>query len=297
MRFFSLLALVCGCSTPLGGSEDAPADKQTAAPPPVLSGCALFGGHRGGARSVGDLWMLGDRGAKVQGDACAARPETFKLFEGEGHFRALAAHGDYLYFARSETAPLEPFGVKLVGYGVAKKTGATYKEVAMLWTANRPAYGDAVHEENGTLYLWGCKPGGFLRQDCYVARVPVDKIEIDAAYTYYEGGGNWSARADGAWPIATGGPTVAVKKTGARFTMLYVTPLGKTLHVRTGLAPHGPWSEETEVASCDLPSGAFCGDAAFHADGRISYSIGSFEPDVAPAERYATRLAALSLPP
>jgi hypothetical protein len=89
--------------------------------------------------------------------------------------------------------------------------------------------------------------------------------------------------------------------------------LGRTVEVRSGLGPEGPWSEPYEVAACDVPAddlGAICAGAAAHPEltrGRarggvaVSYGIVSLSGDgaarmLAEPARYWPRLDDLPLP-
>lgn len=220
----------------------------------------------------------------------------------------------YLYYALSRPAPGEPFGTHLMGYGIARWDAASERFVptsTLLWTGDRPDYGSAVVVDGATAYVYGCKNSGFLRDDCYVARAPVNRLDDSRAYEYSTSGGNWSAQPDDAWPVVTGvGDPVSVMRDAARhhYVMVYVPPLGDTLAVRSGLGPDGPWSAPFDVARCALPDkDAFCGSLALHPElaARIppgsvaaSYAISTFTPGAADAapEAYWSRLVTLPLP-
>jgi len=49
-----------------------------------------------------------------------------------------------------------------------------------------------------------------------------------------------------------------------RVVVVYTTPLGDTVFVRTGLGPTGPWSPARALARCRLAEGAFCGGLGLH---------------------------------
>lgn len=220
----------------------------------------------------------------------------------------------YLYYALSRPAPGEPFGVHLMGYGIARWDAASQSFVptsTLLWTGDRPDYGAGVVVDGTTAYVYGCESGGFLRDDCYVARAPIDRLEDASAYEYSTGGGQWSAQPDDAWPVVVNaGDPVGVLHDAARhrYLMAYVTPLGDTLTVRSGLGPDGPWSAPFELARSALPDkDAFSGSVALHPElaGRIppgsiaaSYGFSTFTPGAAEAnpEGYWSRLAVLPLP-
>ncbi|HEY3352641.1 MAG TPA: DUF4185 domain-containing protein [Polyangia bacterium] len=224
------------------------------------------------------------------------------------------AAGARLYYALSRAAPDQPFGTQLVGYGVAARDDATGRFVpgALLFAGDRPAFGVAALAGADAVYVYGCQDDGFLAASCAVARAPADRLADESAYEFYQGGGQWIARVEDAWPIVAAGTTVSVAydATRARYLMAYVTPLGRTLILRSGLGPTGPWSRPYEVAACELPArdpGAFCGNAALHPDlaarvpagsVALTYAIATFaRPAGTTAEDYWTRLVVVPLPP
>jgi hypothetical protein len=86
----------------------------------------------------------------------------------------------------------------------------------------------------------------------------------------------------------TNGPSsLDVVPWGDRWLMAYVSPLGSTITVRSGLSPHGPWSVPVDVARCALAdSDMFCAGLRLHpslspSDGRIvvSYAPASLSSD------------------
>jgi hypothetical protein len=161
-----------------------------------------------------------------------------------------------------------------------------------LFTADRPTYGDAVLVDGDTVYAYGCRPSGFLSESCFVARAAGDRLADPTAYEFYRSGGDFGPDPDSAWPIFEGGGGLAVVARGARVYAVYATPLGGSLHVRSGLGPTGPWSADYEVTACELPEGAFCGGVGAHdtlAPGpdqlALTYAVGSFDPLPAGADQ------------
>jgi hypothetical protein len=193
---------------------------------------------------------------------------------------------------------LEPVGVALAEWDDA--AGAFVARGEYLFTGDRPAYGDAALVVDETVYVYGCRESGFLTDACYVARVPADRAEDPTAYEFYRDGGGFGADPDDAWPIFEGGRGLAIASRGDRVYAAYATPLGRTLHVRSGLGPTGPWSAAVQVTQCELPEDAFCSVVAAHpllADAperlALSYAVGSFEPLADDASR--TRLVIVPL--
>jgi hypothetical protein len=194
-------------------------------------------------------------------------------------------------------------GFALIGIALAEwddAAGAFVARGEYLFTGDRPAYGDAALVVDQTIYVYGCRESGFLTDACYVARVPVDRAHDPTAYEYYQDGGGFGTDPDDAWPIFEGGRGLAITSRGDRVYVAYATPLGRSLHVRSGLGPTGPWSAPVEVTRCELPGGAFCSGVAAHplledAPDRLalSYGVGSFEP--LPDDAARTRLVIVPL--
>lgn len=329
------LAVLAACAA--GGDPDPAADGGTdGVPPPLAEGCRLFDGAvRGAARSypAGNgvtRWIVGEarvsRGAEVDvvsaatavvldegapdcfSSAVIAERSVLAVPRATPMAAVRAAEAGWMYFESWREAPGEPFGVRLEGYGVARydeSTGQLVGSGRLLWTADRPSFGrSVVAPGDGYLYLHGCREAGFLRHDCYVARVEEARLEDESAYAYYSGGGNWTARVDGAWPVATAGPSVDVRfdAVRGRYLMAYVPVLGSTIHLRTGLTPSGPWSRAYPLARCDVPDEVFCGDVVLHPhlapDAEhlaLTYSAGSFAPGIADGV-LATRFAVVLIP-
>lgn len=194
-------------------------------------------------------------------------------------------------------------GFELIGVGLAEwddVAGAFVAGGEYLFTGDRPAYGDAALVVDDTVYAYGCRESGFLTDACYVARVPADRAHDPTAYEFYQDGGGFGTDPDDAWPIFEGGRGLAITSRGDRVYAAYATPLGRTLHVRSGLGPTGPWSAPVQVTRCELPDDAFCSGVAAHpllddAPDRLalSYAVGSFEP--LPDDAARTRLVIVPL--
>ena len=219
----------------------------------------------------------------------------------------------WLYFARDVADPAAPYGIRRLGYGIARADGALPPFHAVgtaLWTGDRPSFGVAAVQQDELVYVYGCKNAGFLNADCYVARVGDQSPDDASAYAYSSGGGHWSSDLEHATPIFHGGGTLGVQFEAGRqrYVAAYVTPLGNRISVRSGLSPSGPWSEAREVAGCALPAGdrgSFCGGVALHpelgglAPGTlaVTYAIQTFQrPAGLGDDDYASRLVQIVLP-
>ena len=234
-------------------------------------------------------------------------------------FMTPAQLGLFAYYAAYEPASDQPFGVRAIGFGIAKRdTNGAFPGVfrptsgAVIWTGDRPSYGNAVgmSTDGAFIYVYGCKSAGPLAHDCYVARARFDGDLTSATAYYYDADGTWTPNADEARPVARAGPVVSVKWHGelSRWVMTYVPTLGRDIRMRTAQYFEGPWSDETTLASCDLAGAdpdAFCTGGQQHPDlpvtyGHsvvVSYGIASLKPDLTlPPDAYWPRLVELDLP-
>lgn len=261
----------------VGGSAVAPA--VLVAPTPDPNGCLPAVGLEVPTGAALDPSALGD-------DITATLLATFAV-ESE----RLA----YVQVSRG----LEPVGVGVASWDAVRNLYVA--DADYLFTADRPAYGDAVLVDGDTVYAYGCRNVAFLTDACYVARVPANRVRERTAYQFYRDGGSFAADPDGAWPIFQGGRGLAVARRGARVYAAYAPLLGRALHIRSGLGPTGPWSASLTVAACELETSAtFCTGvsvlepvAAAPNLFALSYAIGSFES--LSAEQSATRLVRVSV--
>ncbi|TNF23983.1 MAG: DUF4185 domain-containing protein [Deltaproteobacteria bacterium] len=241
-------------------------------------------------------------GEPLASDAGAAVPglDLSALSTDDGGFLATFT-ADGAVYAFVETSS----GFTALGTGLARWDAARGVFVAgprYLFAAGRPSYGEAALTHDGFVYAYGCASAGFLRDDCYVARAPLDALDDPTAWTYYRDGDAFESDPDDAWPLFSGGRGLAARRLAdGRVLVAYATPLGDTVFVRTGLGPAGPWSPAVAVTRCALPIGAFCGAMSFvpALDGAagepaLTYAIASFD-GLAPAD-LLTRLVRLPLP-
>jgi hypothetical protein len=283
LRRSSVLALLTACSVPLHEAEPQPKPANGEPPPPVVTGCPVFGGTHGGARSVvledgRTLFVLDDGRIVVASveNACAPTEGDDADLAGASPLGIVRVAGDVWLYTRDDR-----------GFGVARLDPTTMRlaPATPLFTSDRPSFGtSAIAPGDGFVYAYGCRNAGFLRDDCFVARAPDASIADESAYRFYTGGGQWGPRVDNAWPIASAGTSIDVvfDPLRARYLMFYVPTLGSTVHVRSGLSPTGPWSDARALASCDATKDVFCSDFrihAFTAPGVVAtYARVSFEP-------------------
>ncbi len=178
-----------------------------------------------------------------------------------------------LYYELFASDPGAALGLRSLGFGIAPRdpaSGLFAPTSELLWSSDRPAYGGSALRVGDTVYAYGCAPSGYLNDACFVARADASRLDSSAAYTYWSGD-HWASSPDDAAPIvAEGGSVVSVRQEptgGPGFVMTYVPLLGSTIVARTAIAPEGPWSAPTTLASCALDGagpGAFCSGAQQH---------------------------------
>jgi hypothetical protein len=331
MYRISLAILLCGCTLPLDKSGTA---SDASSSPDTVAGCALFAGTDL-AISVGTslelpgaatLWAFdgaltpGSRSdgiiarVNVSDGACPGSLSQAAIAlppsATESDFArplALARAGDdiWLFYETWRFDPSAAFGVKTVGRGVGKFTASSgsFTRGGLLWTADRPAYGQAALVDGGWLYAYGCSGSadGWSR-DCYVARVPVASISDGTAWQYATGVGQFTNHVDDAQPILTGVGDLSVHRhASGRLLLTYVKPLDTLLQVRSALGPTGPFSAAHALGQCEASQGTFCVGAVQHPeldpDARtiaVTFARASFDP--LPNDVRWPRLAFLLLP-
>jgi hypothetical protein len=219
LSLLAFLALVA-CAVPLHDEGDAGAqantDSGTPPPPPVASGClalkgasgvdALSGAVRTIPRADGSALLVVDGARSGSADvpspafvvpATATAADCFAAATPLAGVGAAASALDPRFTPLAGVATSagtllfvnQPFA----GSGVAAfdpTAGVFRAPSALLWTADRPAYGTAAVTNAGALYVFGCAGARFLDADCFVARVAPAAAADEAAYAYYTGGGN-----------------------------------------------------------------------------------------------------------
>ena len=226
----------------------------------------------------------------------------------------LAEDAPALYYELFVSDPGAPLDLRSLGFGIAPRdpvSGLFVPTSELLWSADRPGYGGSAMRVRDTVYVYGCSSSGYLNEDCFVARADASQLASSAAYTYWAGD-DWSTSPDDAAPVvAQGGNVVSVRPdpTGApRFVMTYVPTLGDAIVARSAIAPEGPWSAPTTLASCVLDGagpGAFCSGAQQHPELAatpaaplvVSVDARTFATDAgASAAAFWPRLVALGVP-
>ncbi len=333
------IASLCACSTELAGGDlgETPAAPASSAPaPPVVVGCnpfrsvagvaAVTGAVRSLPQADGNVLLIVDDAVADGMDVAslafvAPAPASLDDCLAGVHLRDASPTSA---LAPPTLAPLSGVtaeGASLLYYldprgsiGVATETmagGPFRPSPSLLWTSDRPAYGSAAAMLDGDVYALGCRAARYLDADCFVARAALGAAGDESAYAYYVGGGRWSPRVDDAWPMTTGPSSVDLAWLAGeqRWLMAYVAPFARTIELRSGLSPEGPWSAPIPIATCDLADpDMFCAVhlhpalAAPPGTIALSYSATSLSTDAASRraadpDRWAPRFVVLALPP
>ncbi|MGH7326956.1 MAG: hypothetical protein ACREJX_01270, partial [Polyangiaceae bacterium] len=203
------------------------------------------------------------------------------------------ASGVLLYYELFALDASQPFGLRGLGTGLAIRdvaTGHFTPTSDLLWSPDRPTYGQSALVVGSDLFVWGCQGVAPLDDACFVAKASANPASA-ASYSYWNGLG-WSSNADDAVAIVHAGGSVSVRVDPSRssaFLMTYVPPLGDTLVVRSSLAPEGPWSGPITLARCSLDGAngnRFCAGGEQHpelastaATLALTYDAVAFESD------------------
>ena len=306
------LAGVGGCALPLdplpvGDAAEPP-------PPPQTKGCALFAGQTLSGPGVSwtgqsgeAIWLFGgavasgqedgialtspaatDPCASMAGAIDAALPASSATADNAVPLSSVEAAGKrWVYYQAWRQDPAMPFGVRTTGYGVANCAGPAgqCQRSAMLWTADRPNYGQAAWSDGEFLYVYGCENGtALLERHCFAARTVPGGVTDPTKYAYAIGVNQFSANVENAQPILAdvGDLYVAAHRSG-RLLFSYVTPLGSDIWVRTALGPTGPFSSPQRLLRCATLPGEFCVGGARHPqweqsgqDVVVSWQLASF---------------------
>ncbi|HAH08430.1 MAG TPA: hypothetical protein DCM05_18200 [Elusimicrobia bacterium] len=179
----------------------------------------------------------------------------------------------YVYYTLIQAYGTGMWHFASVGQGLAVSEGPAgpYRrlrrgESTVFWSDVEPAYGGAVLEDGGWLYLYGrgfTGPGAYAQ---FLARVRPDAIEDLGAYRYFAGGEAWKALPSEAALLFQDGVTelsVSWNDHLKKYLMIYSAL--QTVLMRTAPKPWGPWSAPSTVLECeDLAKDEFCYAAKEH---------------------------------
>lgn len=147
-------------------------------------------------------------------------------------------------------------GFQVVGTGIAIEVGGKMTrpvespgtpEPTLMWQGDQVAYGGGWLVEDGLLYAVGCQ-GGFLVENCRIARVPILQVLIEKAWRYYAGGDAWSSDPNAAITVFQGGAagnSIFYDKALQQYIAIYSGIYSNNVYYRAANHPWGPWSAET----------------------------------------------------
>ena len=180
-------------------------------------------------------------------------------------------------------------GWETVGAGIAVSTpgkGVTRpientgsKTPTLMWGPKDQEFDSGALVVDDVLYYYGCK-GGFLVDNCMVAKVPL-AVALDLTkWTYYAGNETWSANPTEAVPIFQGGSAanqVFYSPYLGVYLNIYNPALNNDIYFIVSYTPWGPWSQPTLLFKGQTPySGSvnYTGQAHVEfaqGDGQIQY--------------------------
>ena len=157
-------------------------------------------------------------------------------------------------------------GWDTVGSGIAvytPETGITRpienpgsKTPTLMWGPTDQEYNSGALVVGDTLYSYGCK-GGFLVDNCMVARVPLaDAIDI-TQWTYYAGNDVWSTNPADAVTIFQGGAAANQVFYNAYlgvYMNIYNPALNNDMYYMVSYTPWGPWTQGAFLFKGEAPS-------------------------------------------
>lgn len=147
-------------------------------------------------------------------------------------------------------------GFQPLGAGIAVELGGKFyrpveapgtAEPTLMWQGDEVAYAGGALVEDGLLYAIGCQ-GGFLVENCRIARVPILDVLSKPAWRYYAGGENWSTDPNAAVTIFQGGAagnSIFYDKALHEYIAIYSGIFSNNVYYRAAKHLWGPWSAET----------------------------------------------------
>lgn len=190
----------------------------------------------------GKGWFWIQAGIKVEGKLYLFLPQMEKAGEGAFGFRQVAQ-----WLAVVSNPEEEPLRWKITQHKL--KCGVFEK-------GREIAFGSALLVRDGWLYIYGYddgkKPYGVARH-LILARVPVDKIEEEASWQFYQ---------EGKWQSDFRSCGKLVERMATEFSVSYLPQrkqyvlvyteggLSERILLRTATEPCGPWTEAKEVYRC-----------------------------------------------
>ena len=179
-------------------------------------------------------------------DAEGARALVFygKIHAAPGDFNFYGVGHSLAVWSRFEDAPVRP---------VVRAQAA---EPTLLFQDDEPAFGSGAFIAEGYLYAYACELDGFDKP-CKLARVlPAQALQRDA-WSFFAGGGAWSADVRDAKAVFNGSDMVTVYWNTylGCYLAVYSQPMDAVTRLRTAPRPEGPWSRAVTAFRAQKPEG------------------------------------------
>ena len=175
-------------------------------------------------------------------------------------------------------------GWKTVGSGIAVLDSSgkitrpienpTSKTPTLMWGQTDLAYNAGAVVVHDTLYAYGCT-GGFLVENCQLARVPLASALDLSQWTYYAGKGTWSANPADGVVIFQGGAAanqVFYSPYLGVFMNIYNPALDNDMYFRVSYTPWGPWSAQTFLFKGETP---YSGSVNYTGQAHVEFAQGN----------------------
>lgn len=176
-----------------------------------------------------------------------------------------ARHRVLLYYYELYRGVKGMQGWDTVGGGIAVYSGGMgitrpiensgSKTPTLMWGPKDQEFNSGALAVDDILYSYGCK-GGFVVNNCMVAKVPiVDALDI-AKWSYFAGKNTWSTKAGDAITIFHGGSAanqVFYNSYLGVYINIYNPALNNDLYFIVSYTPWGPWSQPTLLFKGEKP--------------------------------------------
>lgn len=134
----------------------------------------------------------------------------------------------------------------------------------LLFTQSEPGFGSTSFISKGTLYAYGCD----YNSGCKLGQVAPSSAQDRSAWSFYAGGGNWSAQIGDAISVFNDANILSVSWNAflQRYLAVYSAPFSQNVVIRTSVNPEGPWSSEIVAFVAMQPTSGNVYDARAHAE-------------------------------
>jgi len=157
------------------------------------------------------------------------------------------------------------------GFVMTRPVQSTGSNPALMWPKGSQIFTDQAFLYNGYYYAYGTKKV-FVTDDDLLARVPVDQLLDESAWTYYAGNETWSSDVKQAVTLFNGaasGSSVFYDQYLNEWVAIYSQNFSNNIYYAVAAAPEGPWSAQTLLA---VGASGYNNDADYAARAHPEYS-------------------------